>query len=138
MTTAQHQAIVRRVIEELWNEDRLDVADELFAPDFVNHGGLIPDLLHGPEAVKISVVLFRRAFPELHISLDELRSDGELVLLRWTARATHRSSASPANGATRHPGELTGQTCSRVAGGKIVESWTEWDQTTTLGRLLRA
>jgi len=39
------------------------VADEVFSPDYTNHGGLIPDLVRGPEAIKISVALYRIAFP---------------------------------------------------------------------------
>src|SRR5687768_3704594 len=86
MMTAQHHILVRRAIEEIWNTGRLDIADLLFAPDYVNHGGLIPDLVHGPEAIKLSVVLYRRAFPGLHITLEDLRTTGKLVTLRWTAR----------------------------------------------------
>src|SRR5438874_1746416 len=46
-------AVVRRAIDEIWNLGKPDLADLLFAPDYVNHGGLIPDLVRGPEAIKI-------------------------------------------------------------------------------------
>ena len=44
-TSAKHNvAVVRRAVEEVWNQRDLDVADALFTHDYVNHGGLIPDL----------------------------------------------------------------------------------------------
>jgi hypothetical protein len=52
--------LVRLAVEEIWNQGDLDTADAVFTPDYVNHGGLIPDLIRGPEAVKLSVALYRR------------------------------------------------------------------------------
>jgi len=49
--------LVRQAVEAIWNRGELDAADALFAPDYVNHGGLIPDLVRGPEAVKLSAAL---------------------------------------------------------------------------------
>ncbi len=49
--------LVRQALEAIWNQGALEVADVLFAPDYVNHGGLIPDLMRGPEAIKLSVAL---------------------------------------------------------------------------------
>ena len=124
---APHQALVRRAIEEIWNTGQLDIADLLFAPDYVNHGGLIPDLVQGPEAIKISVVLYRRAFPGLHITLEDLRTTGKLVTLRWTAR-----SSRPVGRCTcverSQPDGVTGITRIHCRHGQIVESWTDWDR----------
>jgi len=109
-----NEAIVRRAIEVIWNCGELSVADELFDVAYVNHDGLIPDLVRGPEAIKISVVFYRTAFPDLHIAVEESRTEGETVVLSWTAR---RDSGQTL---------LRGITRSRFAGGKIVESWTQW------------
>ena len=131
MAEEHNAALVRRAVEEIWNRGALDVADMLFAADYINHAGLIPDLLRGPEAIKISVALYRTAFPGLQISVDELRAKRDSVLLRWTARHT-----LPANGVSRAaPGTLAGIIVSRCAGGKIVESWAAWDQAGALARL---
>jgi predicted SnoaL-like aldol condensation-catalyzing enzyme len=127
-------ARVRRAVEEIWNAGNLDLADVLFAPTYVNHAGIIPDLVRGPEAIKLSVALYRTAFPGLHISIDELRADGDMVALRWTARSTPpgmRIVGAP----TGRRGTLTGTTSGRLVGGKIVESWTDWDAAGVLGRL---
>ena len=133
MAPAQH-ALVRRAVEEIWNTARLDVADELFAPDYVNHGGLITDLVRGPEAIKASVVLYRRAFPRLHITIDDLQCAGELAVLRWTARNSAPSERmdESLDGGTDG---LLGTTCTREAGGQIQESWTAWDRDAAFQRL---
>ena len=54
MSASATETLVRRAVEAIWNRGDLDVADELFAPGFVNHNGLITDLVSGSEAIKIS------------------------------------------------------------------------------------
>ena len=112
-------ALVRRVIDEIWNAGDIDLADELFSSDYINHGGVIPDLVRGPEGIKFSVALFRAAFPDLHIRVDSLTSSRGTVRLAWTGTA----------GAVELMQALTGTSRSLVAGGRIIESWTEWDST---------
>lgn len=119
-------AIVRRIVEAIFNQGELAVADALFTPDYVNHGGLIPDLVHGPEAIKVAVALYRAAFPAFHVTIEALRAEGEAVVLRWTAR----DSAAPAPDAATaadNQGSLAGTTRGRLVGGQIAESWTDWD-----------
>ena len=123
--------LVQLVIEEVWNRGELDLADALFTDDYVNHGGLIPDLIRGPEAIKISVVLYRSAFPAFQIVVDELTSEGEAVVVRWVAhgRPPLMNEAFAANSGLR------GITRCRLRSGQIAESWTVWDSRTALVRL---
>jgi len=126
MSSSANEALVRRAIEAIWNRGDLDVADELFAPDFVNHNGLITDLVFGPEAIKISAAFYRLAFPDLYVSVEALTIKKDIVVLCWTAL---RSADDPEGGAFSASQKLlTGITRSRFADGKIVESWTEWNR----------
>jgi hypothetical protein len=129
---AQNTVLVRRAVEEIWNRGQLDLADVLFAAGYVNHAGLIPDFVRGPEAIKVSVALYRTAFPDFYITMDELTAKRDAVVLRWTAR-----SSAPLAGSASSPtqGTLKGIIVSRCAGGQIVESWTHWDQAGVLERL---
>ena len=120
-------ALVQRVIDEIWNAGNVDLADELFAPTYVNHGGLIPDLVKGPEGIKFSVAFYRAAFPALHVAVDDLTVDINAVTLCWTARGQTSINAT-AN-------TLSGVTRSLVVGGRILESWTRWDAGLALARL---
>jgi SnoaL-like polyketide cyclase len=117
MSASANENIARLAIEAIWNRGHLDVADELFAVGYVNHNGLITDLVAGPESIKISAALHRLAFPDLCVLVDELSTDREVVVLRWTA----------SSGTAPRQKSLTGVVRSRFGGGKIVESWTEWD-----------
>ena len=76
-----NETLVRRAIEAIWNRGDLDVADELFAPGFVNHNGLITDLVFGPEAIKISAAFYRLAFPDLHVTVEALTIKEDTVVL---------------------------------------------------------
>jgi hypothetical protein len=134
MSVDHNVALAYRVIEEIWNGADLGVVDGLFAPAYVNHGGLIPDLVRGPEAIKISVALYRAAFPDLHITVEHLIADKNLVVLHWAARSTPLGELSGVVPSER-PLAVTGMTLCRLAGGKIVESWTSWDTAGVQNRL---
>ena len=133
MSASAHEALVRQAIEVIWNRGDLDAADELFAPGYVNHYGLIADLVLGPEAIKISAALYRVAFPGLHVSVEEISTVEDTVVLRWTARTAADRLGGGA--VASEPKSLTGTTRSRIAAGKIVESWTEWDRIGVLREL---
>ena len=137
MVAEDNGALVRRAVEAIWNRGELGAADALFAAGYVNHGGLIPDLVRGPEAVKVAAALYRLAFPDLRVSVRGLRAEGDTVVLRWVAHGT--PPADPAGGVPPGSGaRLTGVPRSRLAGGRIAESWTRWDRGGALRRLALA
>lgn len=84
--TESNTGLVQRAVEEIGNQGDLALADVLVAPDYVNHGGLIPDLVRGPEAITVGVALYRTTFPTFHITVEALAADGEMVELQWAAR----------------------------------------------------
>jgi hypothetical protein len=132
-SVSANEALVRRAIAAIWNRGDLDVADELFAADYVNHNGLIMDLVRGPEAMKISAALYRVAFPGLHVKVAAVSTIGDTVVLRWIAiSALNRRGGGAPPSPSR---SLTGITHCRVADGKILETWTEWDRIGVMGEL---
>ncbi len=135
MTAEHNMGLVRRVVEDVWNRGDLALADVLVAPGYVNHGGLIPDVAHGPEAIKVAVVLYRTAFPTFHLTVEALMAEGAMVDLQWAAR---RNPPARAGGARPDPqGTLRGSTRSRLAYDQIVESWMSWDRAAVLHDLER-
>jgi predicted SnoaL-like aldol condensation-catalyzing enzyme len=123
---ATNARLVRQVVEEIWNGGDLELADQVFAPDYVNHGGLIPDLVRGPEAIKVSVALYRLAYPAFRVAVVDLLAQGQTVALRWAA---HRSSGHDggSDAPDGEPDTLRGMTFGRMSGGQIMESWTCWE-----------
>jgi hypothetical protein len=134
MSASANEALVRQAIELVWNRGDLEAADDLFAFTYVNHYGLIADLVLGPEAVKISAALYRVAFPGLHVSVAALDTIEDTVVIRWTATKGfgNRSDDSAIESSQKL---LTGITRIRFADGKIIESWTEWDRIGVLREL---
>jgi predicted ester cyclase len=86
----ENEVIVRRFLTELWSDGSLRVADEVVAADHVHRVG--DDELRGPDEVKGAVVGLRTAFPDLAFEIDDLISEGDRVVVRWTATGTHEGT----------------------------------------------
>lgn len=127
----QNKAISRRVVEEAFNEAKLDVIDELIAPDFVNHDPADPVDARGPEGMKEFVRTYRSAFPDIRVTIEDQIAEGDKVVSRWTGRGTQQGElmGMPASG---KQATVSGISIDRIEGGKIIESWNNWD---TLGML---
>ena len=84
-----NKAVVRRAVEELFNTGNLEIEDEVFAPDFVDHS---PSDLEssGLENFKRFVVGWRAAFPDTRSAVEDMIAEGDRVEVRWTTQATHR------------------------------------------------
>jgi steroid delta-isomerase-like uncharacterized protein len=120
----ENEGLVRRFYAEVCNGRRLDVADELFADDFVNHVPQTPAAL-GPAGVKDVVAIYQRAL-DGHWDVREIFSVDDRVFSRWVGRGTHKGELMgiPATGKS-----ITVEALSvhRIADGRIAEEWTAWD-----------
>ena len=72
MSVEQNKAVARRFIEEVWNQGRLDVADELLATNLINHQAAEPT--KGRDAFKKFVVDFRAANPRIRFTIEDMGS----------------------------------------------------------------
>jgi steroid delta-isomerase-like uncharacterized protein len=122
----EHKRIVRRSFEELFTQGDLNVADEVFASTYVGHDPALPADIRGPAEFKRFVQMYRTAFPDLQIAIDDQIAEGDLVVTRFTARGTHRGELMgiPPTG---NKVVVTGISIDRMADGKSVESWTNYD-----------
>lgn len=127
MSMEENKAIVRRVNDEVWSEGRLDVIDELIADDFVATVVGAPEQIRGPQGFREFVVMYRKAFPDLRITVDEQFAEGETVVTRWTATGTNEGElmGMPATG---KQATTAGININRISGGKLVEGWGLFDQ----------
>ena len=124
MSLEENKVIVNRSTEGLWNKGDMAVIDELYATDFVIH-----DPLQGDGDLEYFKQYARgvlTGIPDLHIATDDLIAEGDQVVKRWTARGTHKGDfmGVPATG---NRIEVTGIEIYRIAGGKIVEIWSNMD-----------
>jgi steroid delta-isomerase-like uncharacterized protein len=121
-----NKAIVRRLFAELWNNGNLSVAGEIFAPNYSHHDSSTPDFGLGPDSEKRRLALYRGAFPDLHLTIEDVIAEGETVMTRWSCRGTHKGDL---NGIapTGKQITITGVTVARVSNGKMAEGFVNWD-----------
>ena len=121
-----NKAIVRRLFTELWNNGNLLVADELFAPNYAHYDPSTPDFGRGPDSEKKRAALYRTAFPDLHLTIEDVIAEGETVMTRWSCRGTHKGDLNGIAPTGKNI-TITGLTVARVSNGKIVEGYVNWD-----------
>ncbi len=129
----QNKAIFRDIPEKLVNTGNLDTADHYFAPDFVDHTAPA-GLPNGLAGFKAYITMMRGAFPDLHLTVEDVVAEGETVVLRATARGTMRGDylGMKATGKTATWTEIH---IGRLAAGKVTEHWATIDQLGTLQQL---
>lgn len=125
MSAESNKAIVRRVFEEIYNQGRYEVADELVAPTYLSHHGAGSEII-GAEGVKQSARAQRATFPDLHSFVDDLIADGDKVVVRGRDRVTHVNEFM-GYPPTRRTFDITWMQIVRLENGKLVESWWEMD-----------
>ena len=116
-----NKALVRRFFEEVANQGNLDVADELLAPDFVDHD-LIPGKVADIEDVKRNVAELQASFSDYHFSIEEQVAEGDKVVTRTIYNATHDQEEY--RGVIPSGARITMETVTihHVIEGKIVEA----------------
>jgi steroid delta-isomerase-like uncharacterized protein len=114
----ENKVLVRRFVEEFWNEGNTTAADELMAIDAEIHmpTGEVVDLA----GLKGFAATWRETFPDWISTSEELIAEGDKVAERWTGRGTHRGELAgmPPTGKRV---EVPGSVFYRIVGGKIVE-----------------
>ena len=126
-TDSEHnKELVKRIVEDLFNQGNLDAVYEIFAPDFVDRGHeQVPDKKGGPEGFGQFVKAIRSALPDLRATIQNIVSEGDYVAMWNTGTATQR-------------GELFGVPASgqritfkdfhffKFSDGKVVEHWNQF------------
>jgi steroid delta-isomerase-like uncharacterized protein len=127
----QNKKVARRVLEVFGSGD-LDALDELISANAVDHDTQNPNAhIRGPEGSRLTISMYRAAFPDLRITVEDQIAEGDKVVTRWTAIGTHDGDL-PGLPASGNKSTVTGIGIDRFEDGKIVEAWNNWD---TLGML---
>ena len=130
MAEEENKALLRRAVEEVFSaQGDVDVADEIFDPDYVGMNPTEPQDVHGPEGAKELANMYRSAFPDVRLIIEEQVAEGDKVVTRWIAYGTHQGEMmgiAPTGNQVR----VEGITISHIQEGKIVQEWELFD---TLG-----
>jgi len=122
---AQTAPLSRRIFEDVWNRKDLNAIDDLIAADYVHHdaGSLAAN---GPAGYRQFVSSYLTAFPDAHFTIEDAFADGENEITRWTIAGTHEGELAGIPPTGRRI-SVTGISIARIANGKIIESWNNWD-----------
>lgn len=113
--------------------DDLSLLDEVYAADLVWHE---PDQdIQGHEEARQLATMYKTAFPDLDVSVEDELAEGDKVVTRWTIRGTHQGEVEEFGPPTGRQVEIKGITIHRIEEGKIVEEWNRFDNLTILQQL---
>lgn len=135
MKLEEMKAFVRRLYEELWGGGDLSVIDECIARDYVNHQRVIdPHLSPAASAVEICGVemfrtlvrAWRAGFPNVRTTVEDQIAEGDKVVTRWISHGTQTGAWNQIRASGRAV-IVEGISIDRIADGRVVETWTNWD-----------
>jgi steroid delta-isomerase-like uncharacterized protein len=121
-----NKALLRRYYEEVWNQQKLDLVDDIIDPKHIRYESGMPTEILGPEGVRKFIQTYITAFPDLKFIIEDIIAEGDRVAVRWIVRGTHYGNLKDIQ-ATGNPITIPGISFSRIENGKIMEHWTSWD-----------
>jgi predicted ester cyclase len=123
MSEANKQ-LAKRWFEEVWNKGRREAIPEILAPDAeIRESG---EIVKGPEGFYPFFDRMQAAFSEIHVTFQDAIAEADMVCLRWSCSMKHTGSGlgiAP----TQKTLATTGMTMVRVANGRFVAGWQNWD-----------
>jgi steroid delta-isomerase-like uncharacterized protein len=122
----ENKAIVRRLYQEVWNERKLEVVDQLLSASHALNDPVVSGSQVGPELYKRRVVELTTSFPDLCFTIEDTIAEGEKIVACWTISGTHQNEymGIPATGRKI---SLEGITIHHIRNKKILDSYARWD-----------
>ncbi|HZB12940.1 MAG TPA: ester cyclase [Chryseolinea sp.] len=130
----RNKDLMRRAVKEIWNDGNYDDLEEFVTPDFTIHFADPDEQIRGIDGVKQFYTALRRAFPDIHFTIDSQIAESDKVVTRWTARGTHKGvfRGIPPTG---RKFTFSSIDIDRVVDGKVVECWPSMDELGLLRQL---
>ena len=120
-----NKALVRRIADEVITKGNFGVLDETLGPDYVYREPTIGEK-RGKNGLRELITMYRTAFPDLKMTIEEQAAEGDKVFTRWTATGTHRGELMgfPPTGKIAR---VQGMIVTRIVNGKVVEDKEVYD-----------
>jgi predicted ester cyclase len=115
------KSLVRHYMEDGFAAGNLSIFDETLSPIFLDHNGFA-DQQPGLAEVKREYHLFRSAFPDLQVTIEDLIAEADRVVIRTRLHATH-SGVFQGRAPTRKCIAIEAISIFRIEADKIVERW---------------
>ena len=125
VSTEDNKALVRRFVDEVQSAGNTGLIDEICSPEFVNHS-TPPGTPTDREGIKVVTAMFRGAFPDSYITVEDMIAEGDKVATRKTFHGTHEGEfmGIPASGRVVSMGLID---IVRISQGRVVEHWAMGD-----------
>lgn len=124
MSAEENKIVARRLLDAV-NRGNLAAAEDLVAPDYVDHGAP-PGHPGGPAGFTATVQMYRAAFPDFYWAIEDMIGEGDKIAIRVTARGTHQGDLMGIAPTGRQV-TVTGIAIWRIADGKVAEAWVNRD-----------
>ena len=121
MSTEDNKQVVRRFLDQAWNQNNLCIVDELLHPAFCRHVATEP-YLFSREAQRQNIIRFHEAFPDLKLTIEEIIAEQDMIVYRGLLRGTQLHEFRNVD-PTRKQILLMVIGIVRVENGLIVEQW---------------
>ena len=122
----QNKAVVRRIVEEHWNNKNAALVPELFA---ANLSLETPDgVLTGLAGADLLLQAYATAFPDFRLNIEDLLADGDQVVLRWTFTGTQRGPLADVAASGRAVNVPRCIATFHLDGGKVDRGYMAWDK----------
>jgi steroid delta-isomerase-like uncharacterized protein len=129
MSEESNKELARRWFEEVWNQGRIAAIAEMYHPSGTATGFPDPDsVIRGPEQFAQLCQQFRGAFPDIHVTIDDLITEGDKVAVLWTATMTHTGDGLGFPASSKKI-TLPGASFINVRGGMIINGRNHLDFT---------
>jgi steroid delta-isomerase-like uncharacterized protein len=124
--STKNKQIALRLYEEVWNERKLNVVDELISPSHALHDPNLSGSQTGPDGYKQQVVRFTTAFPDLHFAIEDIFSEQDKLVVSWMISGTHEGEYEGIP-PTDMKIFVHGITIHHIVDGKMLDSFVSWD-----------
>lgn len=126
MSIQHNEQIIERYFDEVWNQGKLNVLDEIIDPKYVNHSPGMPNPEPGPAGLKPIIAGMRKAFPDLCFNIENMVVTEEQVAVHCTMHGTHTGDLFGL-AATGKKIIVNQMQIERIQNGKIIEHWRQSD-----------
>lgn len=126
-STQQSLTLIKRLFDEVYTKGNLNLIDELVATNVRRHDPARTEHETGIQAFKELERIYKQAFPNKKLKIDDIMAVDDKVVVHWTCTGTHKGDLEGIP-ATNRDFKITGITIYRLANGKITELWQNWDR----------
>ncbi len=134
MFAEQHKAICRRFYEEIFNQGNINAVDEFMSARFIEHHLPLQEMPRNRQGAKMNFAMLHKAFPDIHVTIEDMVAENDRVVVRLSGRATHLgefAGVPPTGNAVT----LSIIDILRFEGTRMVEHWGLTDRMSMLQQI---